>query len=144
MPGKYKSEELRKLIVEAKRWFRHPRVNIPVMKRPSPDLNPIEHLWDLKRRVRGRKLSNKNELFRVHKKNGTEYPWMPLEALWSRCREEWRPWSRRKDIQLNIKHFSCGVTLFLLFIYCFVVLKLNKMYEKSKICKNDQGFCSVL
>jgi len=74
------------------------------------------------------------------RKNGTEYPWTPLEGLWSRCREEWRPWSRRRDTQLNIKHFSCVVTLFLLFIYCFVALKLNKMYEKSKIFKNHQGF----
>uniref|UniRef100_A0A914DBT2 Uncharacterized protein n=1 Tax=Acrobeloides nanus TaxID=290746 RepID=A0A914DBT2_9BILA len=61
MPEKYKSEELRKLIVEAmqalfdefqqdndpkhvsklmKRWFRHPRVNIPVLK-PGPQSDRV-------------------------------------------------------------------------------------------------------
>ena len=57
MRGKHRSEEIRKLIVEVKikgelgkdiavrfhvRWFRHPRVSIPVMKwlSQNPDLNP--------------------------------------------------------------------------------------------------------
>uniref|UniRef100_A0A914C6S2 Tc1-like transposase DDE domain-containing protein n=1 Tax=Acrobeloides nanus TaxID=290746 RepID=A0A914C6S2_9BILA len=54
------------------------------MKWPSqsPDLNPIEHLWEvLKRAFVEESLATRMSYSERCKKNGTEYPWDTLRGL---------------------------------------------------------------
>uniref|UniRef100_A0A8R1DY58 Tc1-like transposase DDE domain-containing protein n=1 Tax=Caenorhabditis japonica TaxID=281687 RepID=A0A8R1DY58_CAEJA len=64
----------------AKNWFQRRRVDLLDWSSQSPDLNPIEHLWEeLESRVQGVRASNVNQKFDL------------LEAAW-------------KDIPMSVIH----------------------------------------
>uniref|UniRef100_A0A8R1EQQ1 DDE_3 domain-containing protein n=1 Tax=Caenorhabditis japonica TaxID=281687 RepID=A0A8R1EQQ1_CAEJA len=63
-----------------KNWFQRRRVDLQDWPSQSPDLNPIEHLWEeLERRVQGVRASNVNQMLDL------------LEAAW-------------KDIPMSVIH----------------------------------------
>ena len=64
-------------IVEA--WFESQNINVLQWPASSPDLNPIEHLWEeLKRVVRGRNATNKTALLEILR---TEWQNLPSTVL---------------------------------------------------------------
>ena len=60
-------------------WFSRNRVRVLDHSPQSPDLNPIEHLWEeLKQRAKGRKFRNKDEAWEFYR---TEWERIPRETL---------------------------------------------------------------
>lgn len=65
-----------------KDWFQSRRVDVMDWPSQSPDLNPIEHLWEhLSRQVREKKAKNCNEKFAFLKKAWEAIPTSVLENL---------------------------------------------------------------
>lgn len=65
-----------------KDWFKSKKVRLVEWPSQSPDLNPIEHLWEeLDRRCKGRNPSNKNDLFEMFKKEWNNIPLSTLVNL---------------------------------------------------------------
>ena len=56
-------------------WFRQERIEVLPWPSQSPDLNPIEHLWDhLDRQIKGRNAKNAKEKFKIIKEEWQKIP----------------------------------------------------------------------
>ena len=65
-----------------KAWFESQNINVLRWPSSSPDLNPIEHLWEeLKRVVRGRNATNKAHLFEILRVEWRNIPNTVLQNL---------------------------------------------------------------
>ena len=104
MPGKYKSEEIRKLIVEAKQWGKLEKDIIARFHVSDRTVRNIWKRWKEARTVKVKKESGKPRkttprqeesvegisatkmsLSKLSKKNGTAFQWIPSKGLLSRC-----------------------------------------------------------
>ena len=65
-----------------KEWFRQKRINVLDWPSQSPDLNPIEHLWDvLGRQVGAKKHSSATDLFEDLQREWSAIPKATIEHL---------------------------------------------------------------
>uniref|UniRef100_A0A8R1EEW2 DDE_3 domain-containing protein n=1 Tax=Caenorhabditis japonica TaxID=281687 RepID=A0A8R1EEW2_CAEJA len=63
-------------------WFRRRRVDLLEWPSQSPDLNPIEHMWEeLKRRLKGVRASNANQKFAQLKAAWKSIPMTVFQTL---------------------------------------------------------------
>lgn len=75
-----------------KQWFIQNNINVMTWPSQSPDLNPIENLWNiLKQRVQGTQFRNKTELYQALKEEWEKIPSSTIKRLIDsmprRCRE---------------------------------------------------------
>lgn len=72
----------RRLRIRTPGWFAQNNVRLLRTPSMSPDLNPIEHLWAMvKQKLRGRRLQNKDELWRAVQQAWDEIPLDKLISL---------------------------------------------------------------
>ena len=99
-------------------WFDEHDTDVIHMSWPSesPDLNPVEHLWDiLKQHLRQRfpPPSNRSELMTSLWKNGSPFLLQNSRRWWTLCHSTYRPYWPHVEAQHPIKWLYIGVSNFL-------------------------------
>lgn len=68
--------------VHVREWFQRKKVEVMQWPAQSPDLNPIENLWDaVERRIRDRSYSNQHELFAAIQSAWSDIPKSIIDRL---------------------------------------------------------------